>query len=80
MRFLIIMAIMVTGSISGAAVKNFNGLIQEASVSEKLLRKKLLRALQNTEIAIASSDERERLQQAYPSSDFQVRLVNRKSN
>ncbi|MNJ92632.1 hypothetical protein D3C87_103060 [compost metagenome] len=80
MRFLIIAAIMVSGSISGAAVKNFNGLIQEASVSEKLLRKKLLRALQNTEIAIASSDERERLQQAYPSSDFQVRLVNRKSN
>ena len=75
MHFLIITAVLLTTSFSQAAVEGFNGMIQEASVSEKILRRKLLKILQNTEVSIAASNKNEQLQNKYPSPDFEVKLV-----
>lgn len=75
MHFLIIAAVLLTTSFSQAAVEGFNGMIQEASVSEKILRRKLLKILQNTEVSIAANENLEKLQNKYPSQDFEVKLV-----
>lgn len=76
MRFLIISLILMSASLSQAEVQGFNGMIQEASISEKLLRKRLLRILNSSEVAIASNDKaQEQLQKESPSQDFEVRLV-----
>lgn len=75
MRFLIIMAISIGTAIAKAEVKAFNQMIQEATLSEKVLRKKLLRILNNSEVAIAANHRAERYQQQSPSPDFEVRMV-----
>lgn len=74
MRFLMVTMMFVASSIAGAQVKNFNGLIKEASVSERILRMKLLRSLQNTETAIASVEKREQLKRSYVAPDYPIRL------
>lgn len=49
-------------SVSMAAVEDFNGLVQEASLQEKILHRKLLQAIQNTQVSIAYHDATEQLQ------------------
>lgn len=78
--FIVMAAILVAGSSSFAAVKNFNGMIKEASVSEKILRRRLLQSLQNTEIAIAANNNQGVHKVHSPSQDFEVRLVKRSAN
>ena len=77
---LIMAAILVAGSSSFAAVKDFNKMIKEASVSEKILRRRLLQSLQKTEIAIAANNNQGVKQGNSPSQDFEVRLVKRSAN
>ncbi|MDG0818130.1 hypothetical protein [Bdellovibrio svalbardensis] len=67
MRFTIITLMLLISSISHGESHNFNGEIKEASISEKMLRKRLLRILQGTEVAIASNDSTEQLQAQSPS-------------
>lgn len=75
MRFLIVTMILMTGMITKAAVPNLGQEIKEASVSEKLLRKKLLRILQNSEVSIAANEKQELGEKSVPSQDFEVKLV-----
>lgn len=76
MRFLIVMTILLAASFSKADVEGFNGMIQEATLSEKILRKRLLRILNSSEVAVAANDQtQEQLQKQSPSQDFEVRLV-----
>ena len=78
--FIIMAAILVAGSSSFAAVKNFNEITKEASVSEKILRRRLLQSLQKKEIAIAANNNQGVHKANSPSQDFEVRLVKRSAN
>lgn len=76
MRFLVVMTILLWAAFSKAEVQNFNGMIQEASSSEKILRKRLLRILNSQQVAVAANEQTpEQLQTESPSQDFEVRLV-----
>lgn len=75
MRFLIMTVILMTGMISQAAVPDLGKEIAEASVSEKILRKRLLRILQNSEVSIAANEKQELNERNVPSQDFEVKLV-----
>lgn len=75
MRFLIVTLMMVSASMAQAKVEGFNEMIQEASVSEKILRKKLLKILNSSQMAIATHEPAETELQKSPSQDFEVRLV-----
>ncbi|WP_374027936.1 hypothetical protein ACES2J_03010 [Bdellovibrio bacteriovorus] len=76
MRFLIISLILMSASLSQAEVQGFNEMIKEASISEKILRKRLLRILNSSEVAIAANDKaQEQLQNSPSRENFEVRLV-----
>ncbi|WP_063243720.1 hypothetical protein ACLWBD_02940 [Bdellovibrio sp. HCB117] len=76
MRFLIAL-ITLTGSISFAEVKNFNGLVAEATQQEKRMHRKLLQSIQNVQVSIAYNDKIEQIRSARePASEaIKVRLV-----
>lgn len=61
MRF-IIGIICFSSSMAMASVENMKSLIQEASVQEKRLHRKLLQSIQGTQIAVAYNDQWEQLQ------------------
>ncbi len=79
MRFTLVTLMFLMSSVSHGESHNFNGEIKEASISEKMLRKRLLRILQGTEVAIASNDSTAQLQAQSPcqalENEFEVRLV-----
>ncbi|HEX7675359.1 MAG TPA: hypothetical protein VF412_14385 [Bdellovibrio sp.] len=69
--------ILLTSSMSFAAVSNFNGLIQGASMDEKTLHEKVLEQIPQSEVAQAYSSSLVRLQKADTTRtrDISVRLV-----
>lgn len=77
MRFFIVFITICTGSISLAKVNDFNGLVKETSQQEKRLHKKLLQAIQNTQVSIAYNDKLDKLQSEKAPEDaaISVRLV-----
>ncbi|KHD89783.1 MAG: hypothetical protein OM95_01545 [Bdellovibrio sp. ArHS] len=76
MRFLIAL-ITLTGSISFAEVKNFNGLVAETTQQEKRIHRKLLQSIQNVQVSIAYNDRIEKIQSAREPTEetIRVRLV-----
>lgn len=54
------LGILISGVSAYAEVQNFNEMIKEASISEKILRRRLLQSLQETKVAIAAVDSNER--------------------
>ena len=80
MRFFKVQIILVSlliGSMSVAAVSNFNGLIQGASMDEKSLHQKVLEQIPQSEVAQAYSSSWVRMQKsdATRTRDISVRLV-----
>ncbi|MBV2168426.1 MAG: hypothetical protein KUL82_06945 [Bdellovibrio sp.] len=76
MRFLLVL-VSFTSSIAMAEVSNFNELVRESTRQEKRLHRKLLQAIQNTQVAIAYNDRWESLRgsEASQKSPLSVRLV-----
>lgn len=76
MRFLLVL-VSFTSSIAMAEVSNFNELVRESTRQEKRLHRKLLQAIQNTQVAIAYNDRWESLQgiEVSQKSPLSVRLV-----
>ncbi len=76
MRFLLVL-VSFASSIAMAEVPNFNELVRESTRQEKRLHRKLLQAIQNTQVAIAYNDRWENLQgnEASQKSPLSVRLV-----
>lgn len=64
MRFHFLISALILGSFIGslaanAKVENMNTLIQQASTQEKRLHRKLLKAIQGSQTAIAHHDKRQ---------------------
>lgn len=59
MRFLILMAVMLSTYQVHAKVEGMNELIKQASSQEKRLHRKLLKAIQGSQTAIAYHDKRQ---------------------
>ncbi|XGC81423.1 hypothetical protein ACES2L_02855 [Bdellovibrio bacteriovorus] len=74
MRFLIIL-ISLYGSFANAAVQDFNSLVKEASIQQKIIHKKLLQSIQNTKVLVASAEVQEQGAFAESSEEINVRLV-----
>lgn len=76
MRFLIVL-ISFSSSISMAAVSDFSGLVKEATQQEKRLHRKLLQAIQGTQVSVAYNDRIEQIQakDAAQGDTLSVRLV-----
>ncbi|WP_413944031.1 hypothetical protein [Bdellovibrio sp. HCB-162] len=77
MRFFIVLISFVSSSISMAAVSDFNGLVKEATQQEKRLHRKLLHAIQGTQVSIAYNDRVEQIQakDVLENNKMSVRLV-----
>ncbi|UOE99824.1 hypothetical protein [Bdellovibrio reynosensis] len=73
MRFLIVI-ISLYGSFANAAVQDFNSLVKEASIQQKIIHKKLLQSIQNTKVLVASNEVQEGEFAENP-EDIKVRLV-----
>ena len=56
MRLLSLTIVLLMSSLSPAEVQDFNGAIQEASVSQNRLHRKLLHILYGTEVSIADNE------------------------
>lgn len=76
MRFIFTIICFVS-SISMAAIPDFNQAIEQSSIQEKRLHRKLLQSIQQTQVAIAYSDRAEQLQnhEANIRANFEVRLM-----
>jgi len=77
MRQLTITVFILMSSVSHAKVQNFNDAINEASVSQKILHRRLLRILQGTEESIADNDSATESPQQMQAAanDVKIRLV-----
>ena len=76
MRNITIAILLTISSVSQAEVQNFNDEIRQASITQRMLHRKLLRILQGLEVAIAEDDTAEQqVEKQIPSPDFQIRLV-----
>jgi len=76
MRFFIIAVILGMSTVGQAAVEDFNKQIQQTTMSEKLLRKRLLKILQNSQVSIAAVSEKDlKKPTAAAGEDFEVVLV-----
>lgn len=73
----IVILISLFSSLSMANVENLNTVINEASTQERLLHRKLLQSIQDTQVAIAVNDRREHIQdqERVRNPDILVRLV-----
>lgn len=80
MRFLFIL-VTLTGSIAMAEVSNFNELVKETTLQERRLHKKLLHALQGTQVAVAYNDRWEQISEKDlgGSELMEVRLVKKQT-
>jgi len=76
MRYLAITTIVLMSSISQAEVQDFNAQIRQASISQRLLHRKLLRILQGLEVSIADDETAaQQIEDQSPSPEFKIRLV-----
>lgn len=80
MRFLFIL-MTLTGSLAAAEVSNFNELVKETTQQERRLHKKLLHALQGTQVAVAYNDRWEQVsgKDLGSSELMEVRLVKKET-
>lgn len=67
MRFTLLTLMFLMSSVSHGESHNFKGEKKEVSISERMLRKRLLRILQGSEVAIVSNDSTVQLQTQNPS-------------
>lgn len=74
MRFLIVL-ISLYGSFANAAVQDFNSLVKEASIQQKIIHKKLLQSIQNTKVLVASNEVQEQGEFAENSEELKIKLV-----
>ncbi|MBC7371977.1 MAG: hypothetical protein H7326_10450 [Bdellovibrionaceae bacterium] len=76
MRNITIAIVLLASSIAQAEVQGFNEEIRQASVTQRMLHRKLLRILQGLEVSIADDDTaNQQIESQSPSPDFQIRLV-----
>lgn len=76
MRNISIAIVLFASSIAQAEVQGFNEEIRQASVTQRMLHRKLLRVLQGLEVSIADDDTaNQQIESQSPSPDFQIRLV-----
>lgn len=77
MRFTIMVMMLLNGSVSLGKTHDFNKEIKEASLSQRILHRKLLRILQGSSVAIAANDltsDLELQSQTGPSPEVAVQL------